>query len=416
MIRLLITGLAASTLTIGAAPLHAEVMLLSGHDQLIEMGGSGQSYVPTWPVDQLGMVAQAINSRFGTDFTVGNNVTNLYTPETFSTGTYNDGEIDLLNALAGAHGDSSVTVFGVSQSAGIIGMAIHDIASGHLPQKGIEWFTSNLNPGVTSADMPQNIHWLALAPPTMPVHDHASGLFQDPSISFAWLYPYAQNPFPIDAGNADVYCGMYDPVCDLPTSLNGTALNNALNGINDVHVGYGTQGAASLGYEMAHATEFTIGPNGAVTIYPDQTGAPVDVTHFYLMPDVHNFGTAANPDYDSYLPMLAWLSWWQGAYEQWLPYDTLQVDAAYDDALHPFEYMINGTDYTFYDGHVVAVADLPAGVLPQAVSEADLSGAMGDLARQIASGAVSAETMGSGAESVGVGDWGAFFGWLIGLL
>jgi len=385
-------------------------MQLTSGDELIMMSGTGTSQVTT---AQENLVAGAINDRYGTDFTSSSpsNIDPLVTPEGTYAGTFQDDEIDLLNDLSNYQGDN-VTVFGVSQSGAAVGMAIHDIQTGGFPTGA----SSVGGPGVaplpdafSAADLPQNIHWVALAPDSMPLHDNAGGQFSyDPSGISNSTWP-GVDLFPTDAGNADVYVGMYDPVSDDPlynaftTPNDYTAyVNSNVDGITWVHGNYTNLTPQAIDYEISHATEFTINPDtGAVTIYPDQLGAPTDLTHFYLMPDVYDWGSnptfgATGSDYDSLLPMLGgdlpiqgvWAGN-QASYESSLPYDTLEVDAGYADSLHPFEYMIDNTWYTFYQDAVVPVADLPAGVAPEAVSWADFTGADGTLAFEIALGLVS---------------------------
>lgn len=381
------------------------VQLASG-DELIMMSGSGTSQV-TPGSDQEGLVIGAINDRYGTDFVSGHNVDDLITPEGTYSGTFQDDEIDLLNDLSNYQGDN-VTVFGVSQSGAAVGMAIHDIETGVFPTGESSVSGAGVTPlpsNFSAADLPQNIHWLALAPDSMPLHENAGGQFSyDP-------WPYISHTswpnvdlFPTDAGNADVYVGMYDPVSDDPlynaftTPNDYTAYENSnVDGITWVHGYYTKLTPQALDYEVNHATEFTINDNtGDITIYPDQLGAPTDMTHFYLMPDVYDWGSnatfgAPGSHYDSLLPMLGSDITYdnQASYESSLPYDTLEVDAGYNDALHPFEYMIDNTWYTFYNDTVVPVADLPAGVAPEAVSWADFTGADGTLAWDIALGLVS---------------------------
>jgi hypothetical protein len=378
------------------------VQLTSG-DELIMMSGTGS---PTVTSDQESLVAGAINDRYGTDFTPNVNIDPLSTPEGTYSGTFQDDEIDLLNDLSNYKGDN-VTVFGVSQSGAAVGMAIHDIETGVFPTGASSVSGTGVTPlpsNFSAADLPQNIHWLALAPDSMPLHENAGGQFSyDPSGYSNWMWPHV-DLFPTDAGNADVYVGMYDPVSDVPlynaftTPNDYTAYENSeVDGVTWVHGDYTKLTPQAIDYEISHATEFTINPTtGAVTIYPDQLGAPTDLTHFYLMPDVYDWGSnatfgAPGSDYDSLLPMLgADITYGnQASYESSLPYDTLEVDAGYDDSLHPFEYMIDNTWYTFYHDAVVPVADLPAGVAPEAVSWADFTGADGTLAYEIALGLVS---------------------------
>ena len=117
--------------------------------------------------------------------------------------------------------------------------------------------------------------------------------------------------------------------------------------------------------------------------------APAGLTVFHLMPDVYNYGTDANPDYDSLLPDAYNSLWVRPFYEQFLPQNTLQVDAGYDDVLHPFEYIISNHEYTFAEvnGSLQVVEVTPGEILP-AVTPAELS-EFSQLAAEIASGAVS---------------------------
>jgi hypothetical protein len=418
------TALGAALIAFGpgdAPPVHSTVspnVQLTSGDELIAMSGTGTQQIPDTPTDdQLGLVIQAINERYGTDFVDGQNVNDLPTPEGTYAGAFQDDEIDLLNALSNYQGDN-VTVFGVSQSGAAVGLAINAIETGQFPtgESSVSQYAQTWGPiygganvvnplpsNFSAADLPQNIHWLALAPDTMPLHANAGGQFSD---DFSTLSHdlYGNVPlFPTDAGNADVYCGMYDTFCDVPSAGSSAsyAYSNSEDGTTWVH-GYYTQlTPQELDYEVNHATEFTINdPAGNITIYPDGD-APTDMTHFYLMPDVINWGDqnaalgAPGSDYDSLLPYLGsdlpiknFSLGDQPVYEEWLPYDTLQVDAGYDDALHPFEYMIDNTWYTFYNDAVVPVADLPAGAAPPIVDSATLT-ADDTLAWDIAMGLVS---------------------------
>jgi hypothetical protein len=409
------TALGAALIAVGPAespPVSStfspNVQLTSG-DELIMMSGTGSSTVTS---AQETLVAGAINDRYGTDFGMSNTDA-LSTPEGTYSGTFQDGEIDLFNALSGDQGDN-VTVFGVSQSGAIVGMAIQDIETGQFPtgessvSEYSQLFGPTINPlpsDFSAADLPQNIHWVALAPASMPLHDNAGGEFSYPTTDNIADSTWTNvNIFPTNAGNADVYCGMYDPICDYPEyPTNPNAFyayeNSEYGGTSWVHGNYTNLTPEELDYEVDHATEFTINDptTGAITIYPDQQDAPTDMTHFYLMPDVYNWGAtdaafgAPGSDYDSLLPALGSDITFdnQANYEEWLPYDTLEADAGYDDALHPFEYMIDNTYYTFYNDQVVPVADLPAGVSAPVVSITDFDGQMGTLATEIAYGIVS---------------------------
>jgi hypothetical protein len=374
--------------------LSRDVQLVSG-DELIVMSGTGTNG-GTPDANEISTVQNAVDSQYGTDFGApgATNTDALTTPEGLYNGTFQDDEIVLLNDMTKYQGDD-VTVFGVSQSGGAVGLAINDLQAGDFPSPtgtGV----APLPAGFSEADLPSNIHWVALAPDTMPLHDNAGGQFSyDP-------WPYTSHTlwgdlalFPTNAANADVYCGMYDPTCDYPTSGDSYATNNSeYGGTGLIHGGYTSLSTGEWNYELSHATEFTINnDSGAVAIYPGDN-APADVTHFWLMPDVKNFGTdgefgAAGTHYDSFMPALDSYINNVSSYEELLPVTTLEVDAGYDDALHPFEYMINGVDYTFYNDQVVQVADLPTGVTAPIVSESDYWGADGYLADEIEWGLIS---------------------------
>lgn len=307
---------AASALAIGPAVRHADIELAGG-DTLIAMGAT---FMQTLPGNILDNIAGVINHRFGTDFaTDAGNIVNLSTPESISSNTYPDGEQILLNALQGYSADA-VTVFGVSQSAGIEGMALRTIAA-------------------DPAGYPAEIHMVALAPPSMPAHGGGAGGFQAPLQQWLMnlLYPSITEPFPADNGHytVDVYCGLYDPVCDIPTGVNPYTLwysypNSGTAGYA-VHGGYASLSPAVLEYEMNHAQEL---------------GISTDSTHFYLMPNVWNFGTAADPELDTYIPMLALNTVSHTDYDRIAPLYALYINAGYDDANHPFEFLHDGTVYT----------------------------------------------------------------------
>ncbi|HET9877319.1 MAG TPA: PE-PPE domain-containing protein, partial [Mycobacterium sp.] len=254
--------------------------------------------------------------------------------ETFSSHTYTDGMNDLLTALQTYHSDDDLTVFGVSQSAGIIGMALQAMIND------------------PSLQVPANMHFVALAPPTMPIHDNGAGLFlaEKNDGLYNWLYPDAQNPFPTDSPYpTDVYCGMYDPICDSPAKLpwNYYTSQNLNNASHLIHGGYTKLSTADLEYEMNHATHLTDISSGS--------------TNFYLMDDIHNFGTAANPDYEPFLPMLGWLTWSKPLYDLFLPFDTVHVDLGYSDALHTVTiepFTLWGVDYAGVTDAVVTSANV----------------------------------------------------------
>jgi hypothetical protein len=430
---------AASALGVVSATRHDSVTLTSG-EELVEMGGTGESVQPSNIFDVL---AGAINGVYGTDFSTAavsaiagtnswsnSNGLDLFTPEGIYNGTYHDDEIYLANGLIGntpanvVDPADPITVFGVSQSAGAMGLLINDIADNTIPTQGIGAFTQNLAPGAETILSKEDIHWIALAPPTMDQHGNAAGLFTVPypqggnspdgDLDYRLLYSDAADgqTFPTNAPNADVYCGMYDGVCDFPTTGNATAQTNSSDGINDIHDGYGSLTTNEFIYEMDHATNYTIGQGGSVNIIAPGGTAPAGETVFHLMPDVYNYGTGASPDYDSLLPDAYNSLWDKSFYEQFLPQNTLQVDAGYDDSLHPFEYMINNQDYTFAElnGSLQVVQVSPGEVLP-AVTPAELS-EFAPLAEQIASGAVSPIGLVDAADTVSSDWWSQLFGWL----
>lgn len=278
-----------------------DITLLSNEFAVV-MDGTG---VPTMPIDLLKTVVDVLNYLLGTEFVVGSNVNNLTTPETLHTGTYIQGEEILLAELQKVV-DDAVTIFGVSQSAGIEGIALSAIAE---------------NPSA----YPSDLHIVALAPPSMPQFDGAAGLFQNPADQWLMklLYPSMAQPFPTDNGGytVDVYCGMYDPVCDEPTKFDLISWWNSLLGLFDIHLGYATLTPAEFTYEIDHAQELT--------------SISTESTHFYLMPDIYNFGTAANPDYQPFLPILSWATFSKPLYDLLEPTMAALVNAGYDRADHP---------------------------------------------------------------------------------
>lgn len=326
-----------------------QVRLLANGGELIGLGGTG---LPTLSDAQMTTVEDVLRSDpFNYDFSSSYALT---TPESIYPGTYQDDEIDLLNYLhqAAANGQDTVTVFGVSQSAGVISMTIQDLQNGTwqgLTPSG--WGQGGLVDYGSNA-LPSAIHWVALAPPDMPVHGNASGMAYNPGMHglFQSLYPnvtgdssgsesYA-NQFVSNANipgvNSDitVYCGEYDPICDMASGSNFYSSVNNWAGLSDIHGNYASLPDSTLEWEMQNAVPLN-----------DVNGA--DGTAYNLMPDVYNFGTSANPDYDSLLPYLYGDLWDQSYYEEQLPYYSMLVDAGYSDADHPFDYYIDGQEYTF---------------------------------------------------------------------
>lgn len=290
---------AALVVTPTFTPTTADVTLTS---TLIAMGGTG---LPLLPDNTLNNLINVINEQYHGAFD-DDSVRNLYTPEGIYTGTYADGEQDLLAALQELR-DTDVTVFGVSQSAGIIGMAIRDLAA-------------------DPSQAPADVHWIALAPPSMPEHGNAIGLAHQPLLESAMAasYPNITETFPTDSPyDTDVYCGMYDPICDAPMdSSNWTTLWNAVAGLFAIHGGYSTLTPDELSWEIDNAQLLDMS---------------TDSTRFYLMPDVYNFGTAANPDYETLLPALWWLTWNKPLYDLLEPVTQVQVDWGYSDEWHTFD-------------------------------------------------------------------------------
>lgn len=441
---------AASTLGVVSTVQHRTVTLTSS-DQLVEMGGTFEQLMPS---TTFSLIADVINRVYGTDFSDApvspmagtNSYSNstgldLFTPEGIYSGTYVDDEIYLANGLIGntpanvIDPADPITVFGISQSAGAMGLLIDDIANNTIPTQGIGAFTQNLAPGAQAILSNEDIHWIALAPPSMGQHGNAAGLFTVPyppgtytnspdgGLNYRVMYPHMYTTgsggqlvakiFPINAPNADVYCGIYDAVCDFPTTGNATAQTNSSDAMTYIHNGYGSLTANEFTYEMTHATNYTIGSDGSVSIIAPGATAPAGETVFHLMPDVYNYGSDSNPDYDSLLPSAYNSLWFRSFYEQFLPQNTLQVDAGYGDSLHPFEYMISNHWYTFDDVngslHVVEVS--PGEVLP-AVTPEELS-EFSSLAAQIASGAVSPVGLEDAAADTMSIDWvSQLFGWL----
>lgn len=327
-----------------------DVRLLS--DELIGMGGT---MLPQLSQGQIETVSSALESQGYGPF---DQLDRLITPEGIYNGTYQDDEIDLLNELYNSHSDS-VTVFGVSQSAGVISMAIQDLQDGTLSLTPSGWGQDGLVDGLTPDDLPKDIHWVALAPPDMPVHGNASGLGYNPTLYSAMeaMYPNVvgklqadgtyTNQFVSDSdlsqyginSSTVVYCGEYDPICDMTTSTNPFTNSNNWMGLLEVHGNYANLTPDLFSEEIKDAQQIT-----------DLVGGTTPDTQFYLLPDLYNFGTAQNPDYDSLLPSLAGDLWLKPFYESQLPYYTLLVDSGYADVDHPFDYYIDGTEYTFaYD-------------------------------------------------------------------
>lgn len=443
---------AASTLRAVSDTRHHSVSLIST-DELVELGGTGETVQPSAAFDVL---AGAINGVYGTDFSTAavspiagtnswanSNGLDLFTPEGIYNGTYHDDEIYLANGLIGntpanvVDPADPITVFGVSQSGGAMGLLINDIANNTIPTQGVGAFTQNLAPGAEATLSDEDIHWIALAPPTMDQHGNAAGLFTVPyppsatgysnspdgGLNYRVLYPemyttgangqLVADTFPTNAPDADVYCGMYDGVCDFPTTGNATAQTNSSDGISYIHDGYGSLTTKEFIYEMDHAMSYTIGPDGSVNIIAPGGTAPAGETVFHLMPDVYNYGTDTNPSYDSLLPEAYNSLWDRSFYEQFLPQNTLQVDAGYDDSLHPFEYMINNQEYTFAEvSGSLQVVQVSSGEVLPAVTPAELS-EFSPLASEIASGAVAPTGLADAAADTATSDWwGHLFGWL----
>lgn len=185
------------------------------------IGGTGMPTIPDNLVDRL--ETEFLVPKYGDGY---ENLVNLATPQEFSGQSYEQGAQILLNELSTQNGDQDVLVFGVSQGAGILGMAISSMMDS--PDNGID---------------PEHLQFVALAPPTNPGYDGGYGLFEQPDLHWLMQTVFggpATEVFPVDTPYAtDIYYGAYDPISDLPTNLwNPIALANSIAGMATVHGGY----------------------------------------------------------------------------------------------------------------------------------------------------------------------------------
>lgn len=282
MIRRAVAVAVGSTLLTGVgAGVCADVQLLG---TAVVMGGTG---MPTPSQDLVDTIYDVfINPTFGADAYASPLV--LTTPEQFSGQSYIDGMNILLGALNNDLRGEDLLVFGVSQSAGLAGMALRQ-----------------LDPAVVS---PEDVRFALLAPPTTP-----GGIFEQPELHGLMTLLFGADvtaPFPVDtAYNVDVFYGAYDPISDAPPSLwNPITDLNAIIGLATVHGGY-----TSLTTDQLD-TAFLVSQTLTETAYGNGT------TSFFMIPTEH-------------LPLL--FPVWNTPLEDLLdPLTRLLVNIGYNDLNH----------------------------------------------------------------------------------
>lgn len=204
----------------------------------------------------------------------------LTTPEALSDASYVAGVSALAAELA--PGDLA---FGMSQSAGIIGMLL----AGEGP-------------------LPSGTSFILLAPPDLDIPGIAVGLFEQPGLDIDKLFPQAAVPFVgLDSDRrVDVYYGAYDPSADAPEHWNWPAFINWMTA-----------------WGITHA--YNVG-NHQLT--------PADIQDAQLMDRMGDTSVYMFPLSDAHpLPMLAWLAG-TPFYELLGPVAQVEINVAYENLAH----------------------------------------------------------------------------------